>query len=299
MVRRLALVTWLAGCGFRAAAPAGGDELTTDAGGASAPGDGAAVAVMDRDHDGVPDADDNCPDTPNPAQYDEDGDGVGDACDNCPHLDNPDQADADGDHVGDVCDPRPNAVDHIVLFLGFNSASEVTGWQAAGSNATFTVAGGELAQTGNSDLGFFWNNDLKVNAKNAWITTAVEYKQILSYEWRGAAVMTRWTRTADFGNGGGCGEIIDTAVMTGTPFYSAVNVAQGRFVHGANGFTATVAAGHTATYTSHGGAASNAIDCKVDDRAYAEVQSDAHNGGGINFAVWGARAAFKYLIVID
>jgi hypothetical protein len=38
------------------------------------------VGQSDRDDDGVPDADDNCPDTPNPAQTDTDGDGIGDAC---------------------------------------------------------------------------------------------------------------------------------------------------------------------------------------------------------------------------
>jgi hypothetical protein len=35
----------------------------------------------DRDHDGVPDDEDNCPDTPNPDQSDIDFDGIGDACD--------------------------------------------------------------------------------------------------------------------------------------------------------------------------------------------------------------------------
>jgi CSLREA domain-containing protein len=40
-----------------------------------------AVTVADRDGDGVPDPDDNCPDDPNPDQADRDGDGLGDACD--------------------------------------------------------------------------------------------------------------------------------------------------------------------------------------------------------------------------
>ena len=40
----------------------------------------ATVALADRDGDGVPDDDDNCPDAPNPDQADRDGDGVGDAC---------------------------------------------------------------------------------------------------------------------------------------------------------------------------------------------------------------------------
>jgi hypothetical protein len=39
--------------------------------------------LNDRDGDGVPDDEDNCPDVPNPDQSDGDGDGIGDACDDC------------------------------------------------------------------------------------------------------------------------------------------------------------------------------------------------------------------------
>jgi uncharacterized repeat protein (TIGR01451 family) len=59
----------------------------------------------DGDHDGVPDAQDNCPTTFNPTQLDADADGVGDACDNCPSNANPNQADSDHDGIGDVCEP--------------------------------------------------------------------------------------------------------------------------------------------------------------------------------------------------
>ncbi|WP_210493664.1 S8 family serine peptidase [Patulibacter sp. SYSU D01012] len=38
---------------------------------------------------------------------DADGDGVPDAADDCPTTPNPDQADADGDGIGDACDPTP------------------------------------------------------------------------------------------------------------------------------------------------------------------------------------------------
>jgi hypothetical protein len=59
----------------------------------------------DQDGDGVPDEDDNCPAEPNQDQVDGDGDGVGDACDNCPENPNPEQGDIDGDGTGDFCDP--------------------------------------------------------------------------------------------------------------------------------------------------------------------------------------------------
>jgi hypothetical protein len=61
----------------------------------------------DADHDGVPDAQDDCPSIYNPGQEDRDGDGVGDACDNCPDVSNPDQKDTDQDRFGDACDICP------------------------------------------------------------------------------------------------------------------------------------------------------------------------------------------------
>ncbi|MFD0962827.1 T9SS type B sorting domain-containing protein [Pseudofulvibacter geojedonensis] len=60
--------------------------------------------IADSDGDGIDDASDNCPTTPNPGQEDTDGDGVGDACDNCVNTANAGQEDTDGDGVGDACD---------------------------------------------------------------------------------------------------------------------------------------------------------------------------------------------------
>lgn len=63
------------------------------------------VDFTDRDRDGIPDVDDNCPDKYNPEQEDADEDRIGDDCDNCPKAFNPDQKDSNGNGRGDACDP--------------------------------------------------------------------------------------------------------------------------------------------------------------------------------------------------
>ena len=82
------------------------------------PGELGGYVTGDRDSDGVPDGEDNCPTEPNADQSDEDGDGIGDACDgadidgdgvpdegdNCATLANPRQEDWDGDGEGDACE---------------------------------------------------------------------------------------------------------------------------------------------------------------------------------------------------
>ena len=76
-----------------------------------------SCGTPDADDDGVPDDDDNCPQTPNPDQVDQDiddignlcdddldGDGVDNQLDNCPDIENINQQDLDGDDIGDACD---------------------------------------------------------------------------------------------------------------------------------------------------------------------------------------------------
>ncbi|RMD99123.1 MAG: hypothetical protein D6812_12175 [Deltaproteobacteria bacterium] len=68
---------------------------------------GQTTCAPDTDGDGVPDAQDNCPEVENPFQTDGDGDRVGDECDNCPSEPNLDQANSDTDDLGDACDNCP------------------------------------------------------------------------------------------------------------------------------------------------------------------------------------------------
>jgi hypothetical protein len=85
----------------------------------------------DADGDGVPDHEDNCPDTPNPGQEDSDGDTFGDACDNCPSDPNKTEpgicgcgvADTDSDNDGtpdcnDNCPSDPNKTEPGICGCG-------------------------------------------------------------------------------------------------------------------------------------------------------------------------------------
>jgi len=96
--------------------------------------------------------------------------------------------------------------------------------------------------------------------------------------------------------------MIDTKVGGGQPFYNLETIEHGGFLHTpATSFTAPLTAGHTAIYTSHGGDG-DAVDCQIGLGPQGVSYTgnvDQHDGTGINFAVWGARAAFRYLIVID
>ena len=94
------------------------DELV-DEGFPDVDADGVADCVdLDSDGDGIPNFQDNCPETPNANQFNSDNDSLGDACDpdddndgvpddddNCPTTPNQTQADLDEDLMGDACDP--------------------------------------------------------------------------------------------------------------------------------------------------------------------------------------------------
>ncbi len=291
----------LAGCSFQHGA-ASHDGAPPDLAGLpdtprDTPADMGSAMATDTDGDGVPDATDNCPTIANLDQADEDGDGKGDVCDNCPHLPNTDQADSDGDGVGEVCDPNPSTTgDHIVLFLPFNKTSEVSGWSTAGTNANFTVTGGKLVQSGDSDLAIFWNNS--ISAKRAWVTTHINYLTIGTYQFRGAAIMTEFQRPPSFGTGAGCGEMRDTQAQMDTPFYTwTVYDGSGFTNHIQSGSGATVTAPHSQLYQAHADTSDN-LHCLVGSNQYTNFLG-TEPGTGVNFSVWGVTASFDYLIVID
>lgn len=77
--------------------------LGVDGRGLGAGGSTRPWVSCDRDHDGVRDNFDNCPDTPNPDQADDDGDRIGNACDPFPRG-----PDVDGDGVGAMDDRCPD-----------------------------------------------------------------------------------------------------------------------------------------------------------------------------------------------
>ena len=113
----------------------------------------ASVDAMlpDKDHDGIPDMMDNCPDVANPDQANEDGDKFGDACDPCPPFANDNPTDPDHDGVADACDPNPMvAGDKIELFEPFHHGMppwmKTANWRAVadpdGDSIEVTAAAG-------------------------------------------------------------------------------------------------------------------------------------------------------------
>jgi len=113
------------------------------------PPDAIVSPASDRDHDGVLDVSDNCPDSANADQTaNEDADGFGDACDLCPQLAGSVTTDGDGDRIGDACDPNPGAPDSVWMFESFHKGQPA--W--AGSTQWAPIAD-QLRVTALGDIG--------------------------------------------------------------------------------------------------------------------------------------------------
>jgi hypothetical protein len=113
----------------------------------------------DEDGDGVPDAEDNCPDVENSDQADTDGDGTGDACDGCPSdpnktdpgvcgCGNPD-TDTDGDGIPD-CPTCPGDFDGNGIVNGGDLGLMLVVWNS--DNPAYDIDGNGVVNGG--DLGY-------------------------------------------------------------------------------------------------------------------------------------------------
>lgn len=169
MVRSIVLTLVLvagAGCQYHgrgASADAGddadgamGDDVDAKPQPDAPPGTPDAMIDPDDDGDGVANSVDNCPSVANAGQENEDGDDRGNKCDLCPHrvgtLTAGSDADSDGDGIGDQCDPRVGT-DRLVVFLGFDQASDLAQFTSVEGGAGWSVSGGSLrvAETTSGD----------------------------------------------------------------------------------------------------------------------------------------------------
>lgn len=100
------------------------------------------ICLLDEDEDELCEADDNCPEIPNPDQVDTDGDGIGDVCDNCWDVPNPSQIDDDIDGIGDACDDIICIPDGLLdLCDGIDNDCDAATDEASPSNTDIGSAG--------------------------------------------------------------------------------------------------------------------------------------------------------------
>src|SRR5690606_6558686 len=86
------------------------------------------------------------------------------------------QEDGDDDGVGDACDPRPDTpTERIAWFDGFNGAALDEGYATAGGG-DWSLAGGELLQTDDTQDARLWRSDL--DASDVVVETAVRFSYL-------------------------------------------------------------------------------------------------------------------------
>lgn len=208
---RTAILVSLVGCGFSPGSPV----MTIHD--ADPPDRPDGPAMVDTDHDGILDPNDNCPTIANSDQHDEDGDGAGDACDVCPGVPHEGATDTDTDGLPDDCDPHADtAGDKLVYFEPFVGSSLPTGWSVASGTATdFTVGNDALtiASTGTTHVILY---DTKM-AKHA-----IEVGADVPVSGGSTTFLTIMTDvTSDFSHYHGCGLRLDSVTREFFDFTSS------------------------------------------------------------------------------
>ena len=319
-VRRIVAVCVLivGGCGFHVAGSGAGfdasDAIQPDGPGGDAlplPIDALginpdAATVTDIDGDGIVNASDNCPLIPNAQQYDEDADGVGDACDNCPHIANATQANIGetavggvADAVGDVCDPNPTLTgDDILLFVGFNTAADITGWTGSGATFTVNTSTGRLEQSATAQRALFYKSGLNLAATT--VTGKITYLAIGSSFPKGAALLRMFAHSGVDDFGVGCGEQLDN--QGGNTNDAISRELGGLSCSGASPRSiGDVFVGHSSTMStsSIGGSGYQCTIVNNALRVYTDNSFCTQAGSGIGIEVVNAKIAVSYLIAID
>ena len=108
-------------------APCVGDAQRQDLG--DTDGDPPEVAQGDAEPDAQRDAETDQATGADMDLHDDDGDGIPDAQDNCPNTQNADQLDTDGDGSGDACDAHPDIFDYqlrgqLVFFNAHSTSAD-------------------------------------------------------------------------------------------------------------------------------------------------------------------------------
>jgi hypothetical protein len=255
-------------------------------------GDGGATPTADdRDGDGVPNAQDLCPDTVDPLQRDHDTDRVGDICDFCPHISNADNLDGDGDGVGDACDPRPGDTGEMrVLWIGFydEDSTIVDTWTTR--SGTWTLANGALRGTADGSIVHITmlDNVPRAHAAVAFDTTAItsnNHAAGLHIGQKGTLpnVTQAYECVAGIGNGNSVVQL--NAVWPGQSVINSPGTWTGTFPT-----TLTL----VATFDSNARCTASGGGTNI-NRSTANGPSD----GRVNLIVGRSQAAFDYVFVID
>lgn len=139
------------------------------------------IPILDDDRDGIPNDEDNCPESPNNDQLDTDGDGQGDACDSDDDNDglsddveaelnsNSLLADTDGDGVEDANDAFPNDADKTVVEENVFTPPQTEAFQKIVEEVAKTIQ--ETVESDQSPAVELIESDIRISPNNVFAYT--------------------------------------------------------------------------------------------------------------------------------